>query len=61
MCIVEYVYMQDHVYVYIFLMEKSFRPGAQKLVAATSSNHEIRLYQYADLTMTGKLEGTNYI
>lgn len=44
-----------------FLMEKSFRPGAQKLVAATSSNHEIRLYQYADLTMTGKLEGTNYI
>lgn len=45
----------------IFLMEKSFRPGAQKLVAATSSNHEIRLYQYADLTMTGKLEGTNYI
>lgn len=39
----------------------SFRPGAQKLVAATSSNHEIRLYQYADLTMTDKLEGTNYI
>lgn len=42
-------------------MEKSCRPGVQKLVAATSSNHEIRLYQYADLTMTGKLEGTKNI
>lgn len=53
--------MLDHVYVYIFLIEKSCRPGVQKLVAATSSNHEIRLYQHADLTMTGKLEGTKYI
>ncbi|XP_048779336.2 WD repeat-containing protein 89-like [Ostrea edulis] len=32
-------------------------PGKQKLVAATSSNHDIRLYQHADLAMVGKLRG----
>lgn len=42
---------------YILDVAVQNKPGAQKLVAATSSNHEIRLYQYADLTMTGKLEG----
>lgn len=53
------MYMFDQAYVYISFLKwrQSCRPGVQKLVAATSSNHEIRLYQHADLTMTGKLEG----
>lgn len=61
MCIVEYVYMQDYVYVYIFLMEKFFRLGVQKFVVVISFNYEIWLYQYVDLIMIGKLEGINYI
>lgn len=36
---------------------KSCRPGVNKLIAATSSNHEIRLYQCANLSMTSKLKG----
>ena len=36
---------------------KSCRPGVHKLIAATSSNHEIRLYQCANLSMTSKLKG----
>ncbi|XP_061197316.1 WD repeat-containing protein 89-like [Saccostrea echinata] len=42
---------------YILDVAVQNKSGDGKLVAATSSNHDIRLYQHADLSVIGKLTG----